>query len=310
MDHLSIVGAGSVGTAVAFAALNHRISDHLSIYDLNGPKARAEVLDLRHGLEFVGPATIEGGDDMEVCAGADVIVVTAGAKQRPGESRLDLASRNARIFADMIPRLTEVAPDALVLIVTNPVDVLTQLSIEITGRTDGSVFGSGTVLDSSRLRHLLAVRFDIAERHVHAHVVGEHGDSETVLWSSARIGGAPLTELETGGRRLDAEERAALLHEVRTSAYEIIEGKGATSWAISLAIAQILSSLDRRSHSAVLPVTAPVDILGIDGVCISLPRLVDAGGAGEILPFTTTEEEREAIQASARAVQEVVDQVR
>src|SRR5690606_4510682 len=176
---------------------NRGIADHISLYDLDEKKVRAEALDLSHGLEFMGPATIAGSTDISVCEGADVIVITAGAKQRPGESRLELTARNAGIFRDMVPRLTEAAPDALLLIVTNPVDVLTQLTIRLTGRDDGTVLGSGTVLDSSRLRHLLALRFAIAERHVHAHVVGDHGDSETVLWSSATIGGAPLVELRT-----------------------------------------------------------------------------------------------------------------
>lgn len=293
---------------MAFAALNRGIADHISLYDLDSTKVRAEVLDLSHGLEFVGPATISGGADVSVCEGADVIVITAGAKQRPGETRLELTSRNAGIFRDMIPKLTRVAPDALLLVVTNPVDVLTQLAIGITGRDDGTVFGSGTVLDSSRLRHLLALRFAIAERHVHAHVVGEHGDSETVLWSSATIGGAPLVELATAdGRRLGAEDRMEILADVRNSAYEIIAGKGSTSWAVSLAVTQILDALDRESHSAVLPVTAPVGaVLDLGDVCISLPRLVDAAGAGEVLPFSANEDEVGAIRASASAVREAV----
>lgn len=300
-----------MGTAIAFAALNRGIAEHLSLYDLNETKVRAEVLDLRHGLEFVGPATIEGGSDVSVCSGADVVVVTAGVKQRPDETRLELTARNAEIFADMIPKLVEAAPEALILVVTNPVDVLTQISIRITGRDDGSVFGSGTVLDSSRLRHLLALRFAIGERHIHAHVVGEHGDSETVLWSSATIGGAPLVGLTAAdGRRLGEEDRAEIVAQVRNSAYEIIAGKGATSWAIALAITQILDALDRESHSAVLPVTAPTDsALGLGGVCVSLPRLVDAAGAGEILPFAATDDEKAAIRASAREVQEAVDAV-
>ncbi|HLT97773.1 MAG TPA: L-lactate dehydrogenase [Acidimicrobiia bacterium] len=309
MRHLSIVGAGSVGTAIAFAALNKGLADHFSLYDLDHDKVRAEVLDLRHGLEFVGPATIEGAADVAVCSDADVIVITAGAKQRPGESRLELTTRNSAIFADMIPKLVEVAPEAVLLVVTNPVDVLTALTIRYSGHEDGRVFGSGTVLDSSRLRHILAQRFAIAERHVHAHVVGEHGDTETVLWSSATIGGAPLIEMKTSeGRPLDESDRDEILAQVRNSAYEIIEGKGATSWAIALAVTQILGALDVSGHSAVLPVTAPTDPdLGFDGVCISLPRLVDAAGVGEVLPFSATDEEMSAIRASAQAVREAID---
>ncbi|MFP3914693.1 MAG: lactate/malate family dehydrogenase [Actinomycetota bacterium] len=308
MRHLGIVGAGSVGTAIAFSALTKGIAEHLSLYDVDAGRVRAETLDLRHGLEFVGPATIEGSDDAGVCSGADVVVVTAGAKQRPGESRLGLAGRNAAVLREIVPRMVEVAPEALLLIVSNPVDALTQLAIDITGRVDGTVFGSGTVLDSSRLRHLLAVRYAIAERHVHAHVVGEHGDSEIVLWSSATIGGAPLTEVETpNGRRLAEEERDALLAEVRNAAYEIIAGKGATTWAVALAVTHVLAAVDRTSHAAVLPVTAPVDpALGLAEVCISLPRLVDSAGAGPILPFSATTTEKDQIRASAAAVARAV----
>jgi L-lactate dehydrogenase len=305
VEHLAIVGAGSVGTAIAFAAMVRGQARQISLYDLNEAKARAEILDLRHGLEFVSPAVIEGGDDIAVCSGADVIVITAGAKQRQGESRLDLAGRNADLLRALLPGLTASAPDAVILIVTNPVDVLTQLTVQITGRDDGSVLGSGTVLDSSRLRHLLALRYGIAERHVHAHVVGEHGDSESVLWSSARIGGAPLEQVVTKESRvLNESDRQEILDQVRNAAYEIIAGKGATSWAIALATCQILDALDLTSHSAVLPVTAPLEPgLDLGRVAISLPRLVDVAGAGAILPFTATPAELNSIRVSAAAVE-------
>lgn len=312
MDHLGIIGAGSVGTAIAFAALNRGVARRISLHDLNAKKVRAEVLDLRHGLEFVRPAIVEGSDDIEVCSGADVIVITAGAKQLPGESRRDLASRNADLLRVIIPLLESVAPDGVILLVSNPVDVLTQLAIEATGRDDGSVFGSGTVLDSSRLRHLLAGRYGVAERHVHAHVAGEHGDSETVLWSSARIGGVPLDQVTTTeGRVLDDSDRKLIADQVRNAAYEIIAGKGATSWAISLATVQILGALDQTDHASVLPVTAPVDpALGLGSSCISLPRLVDHAGAGRILPLDLTPTEHSQLAASAAEVEKAVVSVR
>ncbi len=312
MNHLAIIGAGNVGTAITFTALNRGIARHLSLYDIDRPRAIGEMLDLRDGLQFVRPATIEASDQISVCADADVVVITAGAKQRPGESRLDLASRNAGLLRSLLPDITRVAPEAVLLIVTNPVDVLTQVAVDMTGRADGTVFGSGTVLDSSRLRHLIALRFGIAERHIHAHVVGEHGDSETVLWSSANIGGAPLTAAwTTGGGPIEGDEQARLLHQVRNAAYEIIAGKGATSWAIALATAQILDALEQTTQSSVLPVTGPIDPgLGLGDVCVSLPRLVDANGAGPILPLVATDEELAAIRASVAAVRETVEKIR
>ncbi len=256
MNHLAIVGAGSVGAAIAFTALNRGVANHLSLYDLDGARATAEMLDLRHGLQFVRPATIDAGGSVSVCTGADVVVISAGAKQRPGETRLALAGRNGALIRGLLPGLGEVAPNAVILVVTNPVDVLTQLAIELTDRDDGTVFGSGTVLDSSRLRHLLALRYGIAERHVHSYVVGEHGDSESVLWSSATIGGAPLAAVKADdGNYLDEAGRTLLLDQIRSAAYEIIAGKGATSWGIALATGQILEALDQTTHSAILPVS-------------------------------------------------------
>ena len=304
MDHLAVIGAGSVGTSIAFAALTRGVAQRISLYDVDSGKVRDEVLDLRHGLEFVRPAMIDGSDDIAVCAGADVVVLTAGAKQKPGESRLDLATRNARILHALLPSLMAVAPDALTLLVTNPVDVLTNLAIRITGKDDGTVLGSGTVLDSSRLRHLLASIYGVAERHVHAHVVGEHGDSETVLWSTARIGGAPLDLVPTReGGILDQSDRDRIADQVRNAAYEIIAGKGATTWAISLATTQILGALDQTTNASVLPVSATIDPeLGLGPWCVSLPRLVDRGGAGTILPLTVSDSELEAIRASSAEV--------
>lgn len=299
-----MIGAGGVGTSIAFTALNRGVAQRISLYDVDSGKVRAEVLDLRHGLEFVRPAVIDGSDDIAVCAGADVVVLTAGAKQKTGESRLDLATRNARILHALLPRLTEVAPDAVILLVTNPVDVLTHLAIRITGKDDGTVLGSGTVLDSSRLRHLLASIYGVAERHVHAHVVGEHGDSETVLWSTARIGGVPLDLVPTRkGGILDQSDRDRIADQVRNAAYEIIAGKGATTWAISLATTQILGALDQTTNASVLPVSATIHPeLGLGPWCVSLPRLVDRGGAGTILPLTVSDSELEAIQASSAEV--------
>jgi L-lactate dehydrogenase len=312
VNHLAIVGAGSVGTAIAFTALNRGVASHLSLYDLDGARATAEMLDLRHGLQFVRPATIDAGASVSVCTGADVVVITAGGKQRPGEARLALAERNGALFRELLPTLIEVAPNAVILVVTNPVDVLTQLAIELTDRDDGTVFGSGTVLDSSRLRHLLALRYGIAERHVHAYVVGEHGDSESVLWSSATIGGAPLAAVTADDAvHLDEDGRSKLLDQIRNAAYQIIAGKGATTWGIALATGQILDALDQTTHSAILPVSGPIDMeLGLGKVCISLPRLVDANGAGPLLPLVATNEELAAIRASAAAVRQTLDSIR
>ncbi len=240
------------------------------------------MLDLRHGLQFVGGGRVNGGGDVAVCADADLIVVTAGAKQDPGQTRLELAEANVALIRRALPPLLDVAPDAIVLLVTNPVDVVTYVAQEISGLPHDRVIGSGTVLDTSRLRHLLAERLGVAVNSVHAMVVGEHGDSEIVLWSSATVGGTPLLDVVgPDGGRVDPDELDGLLHEVRTAAYEIIAGKGATNLAIGLATARIVRSV-ARDERAVLPVSIRTEVDGIGEVCLSLPSVV--GRAGRAVP--------------------------
>jgi L-lactate dehydrogenase len=306
---LAVVGAGSVGTSVAYASMIRGVADEIALYDTNGAKATAEVLDLRHGLQFAAPARIIGGDDPEVCAGSDVIVVTAGAKQHPGQTRLDLAAANAALVRRALPGLVELAPDTLVLVVTNPVDVVTFVAQDATGLPAGRVLGSGTVLDTSRLRFLLAEELGVAVTSVHATVVGEHGDSEIVLWSTATVGGAPLAEV-TGptGATIDPERHDALLAEVRGAAYRVIEGKGATNLAIGLAAARILRCVvtDER---AVLPVSVRTTIPDVGDVCLSLPSVVGRAGVLTTLDTPMDERERAGLRSSAAAIRAVLDTV-
>src|SRR4051794_5774097 len=178
---IAIVGAGSVGATIAYACLMRGVGQRIALYDVNRAKVEAEVLDLSHGLQFVPMAGVEGSDDVAVCADADVVVITAGAKQKPGQTRMDLLAANAGIFRSMVPQLQKVAPDALFLVVSNPVDVMTYATLKITSLAKERVIGSGTVLDSSRFRFLIAQRCGVAVQNVHAYIVGEHGDSEIPL---------------------------------------------------------------------------------------------------------------------------------
>lgn len=311
VPHVAVVGAGSVGATIVFATLLRGLAERVSLYDINAEKTEAEVLDLRQGLQFVPSANVDGGADIEVCRGADIIVITAGAKQKPGQSRLELAAVNARICRTMVPELLEVAPDAVILMVTNPVDVVTSIAIEAAGLPEGRVFGSGTVLDTSRLRLLLAQRCGVAVQNVHAYIVGEHGDSELALWSSATIGSVPINEwVGFGGTVLSGAERHDLLDEVRTAALKIIAGKGATNWAVGLATTRILEAI-LRDEQRVLPVTAPIgDFAGINrDICLSIPRVVGKTGVGPPLPTPINDEEREQLVASADAVESVLKSV-
>src|SRR5207237_396700 len=201
------------------------VAKSIALYDVNAAKVEAEVLDLNHGLQFVPMATIEGSSDLAVCAEADVVVVTAGAKQKPGQSRMELASANAAICRDLIPRVLAVAPRAILLLVTNPVDVITYVTLKVSGLPRERVLGSGTVLDSSRFRFLIARRLRVAVQNVHAYIAGEHGDSEIPLWSSAQVGNIPLHQWAVAGHgKMSVMDRTEIFQNVKNAAYQIIQG--------------------------------------------------------------------------------------
>lgn len=309
IEKLAIVGAGSVGSAIAYAATIDRLADDIVLYDLDGARAEAEALDLGHGLQFVGGGRVRGGDDLGLCTDADLVVVTAGATHSPGGSRLDLAASNVALVRELAPRLVEAAPDAILLFVTNPVDVVTYVAQEVTGLSTSRVIGSGTVLDSSRLRHLVAERLGVAVTSVHAAVVGEHGDSELVLWSSATVGGAPLWDVVgSEGQRIDPSERDTMRDEVRGAAARIIAGKGNTNLAIGLATTRIVRAIS-RDERAVLPVTVRVDVDGVGSVCLSLPSIVGRDGVLGRIPVPMDADEQAAYRASAATLRTVLDSV-
>jgi L-lactate dehydrogenase len=309
LEKVAVVGAGSVGSAVAYATTIDRLADETALYDVDRARAEAEALDLSHGLQFVGGGRIVGGDDIAVCADADLVVITAGATHGPGGSRLDLAAANGRLVRDLVPRLVAVAPEAIFLFVTNPVDVVTYIAQDVSGLPPERIIGSGTVLDSSRLRHLLAARLGIGVTSIHAMVVGEHGDSEIVLWSSATVGGTPLLDVVgPDGGRIEASEREALRRDVREAAGRIIAGKGNTNLAIGLATARIARAIS-RDERAVLPVSVRTTVDGVGDVCLSLPAVVGRAGILTHLSVPLDDAEREGLDHSARALRSVIDQV-
>lgn len=307
---IAIVGAGSVGATIAYACMMRGIAPQLALYDVNRKKVDAEVLDLNHGLQFVPMATIEGSDDVGICADADVIVVTAGAKQKAGQSRLDLATANTAICRKMLPELVRLAPHALLLMVTNPVDVMTYVALKVTGWPRQRVLGSGTVLDSSRFRYLIARRCNVAVQNVHATIAGEHGDSEIPLWSSARIGNVPLHEWAVPAHgRLTVRDRTDVFVNVRDAAQQIIAGKGATNYAIGLATAKILEAI-LKDENRILPVSSLLsDYHGIDDVCLSVPCIVNRKGVETALDFPMNDAERAGLANSAERIREAIRSV-
>ncbi|MBN9376575.1 MAG: L-lactate dehydrogenase [Cellulomonas sp.] len=304
---LGIVGAGAVGSTMAFAALMAGAARTVALFDINRAKVEAEVLDLSHGIQFMPMAEVTGSDEIEVLADSDVIMFTAGAKQKPGQSRLDLAGATISLVSKVLPGLVRVAPNAVYVMVTNPVDVVTYAALKMSGLPQNQLFGSGTVLDSSRLRYLVAAETGVAVQSVHAYVAGEHGDTEIPLWSLASLGGMPLLEWRGVGKPgpLTAELREQIAREVVESAYKITEGKGATNYAIALAGTRIVETILNDEHG-VLPVSSLLDdYYGISDVCLSVPTVVSASGVGERLAVPLSPDELDGLRRSADAVREV-----
>ncbi|MFS0792702.1 L-lactate dehydrogenase [Microbacterium sp. 1P10AE] len=308
---LTVVGAGSVGASVAYASLIRGSARHVALYDIAEAKVEAEVLDLAHGTQFTGSSDITGGSDVSVAEGSHVVVITAGAKQNPGQTRTELAATNAGIIQRMMPELLEVAPNAIYVIVTNPCDVLTVLAQQATGLPTQRIFASGTVLDTSRLRWKIAQRAGVATSSVHAWIVGEHGDTEFPLWSTATIGSVPITEYDLpDGTRFDEAELDAIAIDVRDAAYKVIQGKGATNYAIGLSSARIVEAILRDEH-AILPVSTVLeDFHGISGMALSVPSVVSSKGAVPLTGTPFSDRELMLLRRSADALTTVADSLR
>lgn len=302
---VSIIGAGAVGASMAYAMLIRESAREVVLYDTNEPKVRAEVLDLAHGTQFTGATSVSGGADISVTANSDVIVVTAGAKQKPGQTRLELVGVNAAITRSLIPQLLEHSPEAIIILVTNPCDVLATVAQQISGLPANRVFSSGTVLDSSRLRWLLGERLGVNASSIHAMIIGEHGDSEFGLWSQAAIGPVPLMNWrDKNGRGLSELELDEIAHSVRNAAYQVIEGKGATNFAIGLSGARIVEAV-LSDENAILPVSSVLqNYHGISGIAMSVPTLVNRNGAARAIEVPMTDGELALFERSAAAIRD------
>ncbi|MBP7146753.1 MAG: L-lactate dehydrogenase [Acidobacteria bacterium] len=301
---IAVVGAGLVGATAAYALMIGGLASEIVLVDADRRRAEGEAMDLAHGAPFARPVTVRAGT-LEDCAGARLVVLAAGAAQRPGQDRLDLLRANAEVFRSIVPPLARAAPDSVLLVVSNPVDVLTYAALRLSGFPAARVIGSGTVLDTARLRSLVGQRLAIDPRSVHVYVVGEHGDSEVVLWSRAMVAGMPLDEFcRQRGTDCGAAERAQLAAEVRRAAYEIIERKRATYYAIGLGVRQVVEAI-LRSQRTVLTVSSLLQgELGLADVCLSLPAVLDAGGVGHLLVPAMDEPEAAALRRSADVLRE------
>lgn len=308
---VGVVGTGNVGTAAAYAMFNQRLASELLLVDKDDRRAEGEAMDLMHGQQLVGRVTCRAVD-YRALSDAQVIVLTAGASQKsPDESRLELLTRNARIFQEIIAELDENAPHAILLVATNPVDVLTFLAQEMSDRSDERIIGTGTLLDTARFRALLGQHYGVDPRSVHAYILGEHGDTEVPIWSNATLGGQAIQGRTVLGREWNADEMQALFERARDAAYHIIDRKGYTNTAIGVVIARIVRAI-LEDQQNVLPVSVrPDGAYGITDVTLSTPCVIGSDGVEKHVVPELSAEERQALRASAdtlRASRKEVEQ--
>jgi L-lactate dehydrogenase len=305
---VTIIGAGAVGTSLAYACLIRESAREVALYDIQTEKVEAEVLDLAHGTQFTGSSRVTGGSDLSVVDGSNVVVITAGAKQHPGQTRLDLVGTNARILETLMPQLVQRAPDAVYIIVSNPCDVLAVIAQRISGLPASRVFASGTVLDSSRLRWKLAERAGVSPTSVHAMIAGEHGDSEFALWSQASIGPVPILDWQPAeGEPFTTAELDQIADDVKNAAYKVIAGKGATNYAIGLSGARIVEAV-LHDEGAILPVSTVLENYhGISGVALSVPSIVNGEGVSRVLDLAYSEREAQQLATSAAALRATLE---
>ena len=296
---VAIIGAGHVGATTAYALLLSGLAPEIVLIDLDAQRAQGEAMDLMHAVPFSDPVRVWAGGYEDV-DGAAVVVLTAGANQRPGETRLQLLGRNAAILREIVPQVIARAPDAILLMTTNPVDVLTWATLATSALSTGRVIGSGTILDTARFRSLLSRHFGVDARSVHAHIIGEHGDTEVAAWSIATIGGMPIAEFQAAsGRVLDRESRERIVTDTRRAAYEIIERKGATYYAVAAGVVRIIQAI-LRDESTVLTVSSRLTgSYGLEDVCLSLPCIVNRSGIAQLLDPPLAAEELSALRHSA-----------
>jgi L-lactate dehydrogenase len=306
INKVTIIGAGFVGSTTAYTLMISGLVSEIAIIDINTDKAEGEVMDLNHGISFVSPVRIHTGT-YEDCRDSDIVIITAGANQKPGETRLDLVKKNVQVFKSIISQITKYCQNSILLVVTNPVDILTYVTYKISGFPKNKVIGSGTVLDTARFRYLLAHHVGIDARNVHGYIIGEHGDTEVTVWSSANIAGIHADEYCEKCHKCDEKIRKhKIFEDVKNAAYKIIEKKGATYYAVALAVKRIVEAIVRDENS-ILTVSGMLDgQYGIDDVCLSLPTIVNSKGIGTILNIPLDNREIDLLNKSAETLKEVI----
>jgi L-lactate dehydrogenase len=303
---IGIVGTGNVGVAAAYAIFMQGLASEIILIDKNVKRAEGEAMDLIHGQAFYETINVRAGDYKDL-ASAQLVVITAGVAQKPGESRLDLLNRNAAVFKEIVVELDQHSPRSVLVIASNPVDILTYVTQKISRRDPSRVIGTGTMLDTGRFRALLGAHYGVDPRSVHAYILGEHGDTEVPAWSMAKIGGVSLVDHTVLGKSFQAEEMNRLFEQVRDAAYEIIDRKGYTNTAIGMAIVRLVKAV-LEDQKSVLPVSRMLNgQYGIEDVCLSIPSVIGINGLGDAVLPDLNDAELGALRYSARTLRESIN---
>lgn len=309
MSKISIIGAGAIGATTAFALLQKGVAREIVINDINQEKALGEVLDLIHGSALASPCNVTLGS-LEDTKDSDIIIITAGVAQKPGEARLDLVDKNYKIFKSFVPTIAKLSPNAILLVVSNPVDILAYITYKLSGFPKERVIGSGTVLDTTRLRSLLGKYFGVDGRIVQGYVLGEHGDSEFVPWSSLTIGNIPIEDFSTQlSIEWDKATEKVIADDVKNAAYEVINRKGATAFSVAAVLTRIVEAFLKDEKTILSVSTLLNDYYGISETYLSVPTIVGKHGVEKVLNIEFSEEEKEKFVTSANLMKQYIDRI-
>lgn len=306
---ISIIGAGFVGATSAYALMIGGLASEIVIVDINKEKALGEAMDLAHGVSFVKPVEVYAGDYKDT-EDSDIVIITAGAAQKPGETRLDLINKNLDIFKEIIPKIVKYSPNSILLVVANPVDILTYITYKLSGFPKQRVIGSGTVLDTSRFKHLLSEYFNIDDRNIHTYIIGEHGDSEVPTWSLTNIAGMNIDDYcKNVCQKYDELSKHKIHDDVKNAAYEVINRKGATYFAVALAIKRIVEAILRDENSILTVSSLLQGQYGINDIYVGVPTIVGSSGTKKILEVPLDEEELNKLKISTTKLKECIDKL-
>lgn len=309
---ITIIGAGSVGSTIAYTLSNEDIASEIVMIDINKQKVKGEAMDIIQGASFRDPISVIAGD-YEDAKDSDIVIITSGIARKPGQTRIELTQTNVNILKSITPEIVKAAPNALYIIVSNPVDIMTYVFTKISGLPEQQIIGSGTLLDTARLRYGLSEHFEIAQRNIHAYVMGEHGDTSFVPWSIAKISGAAVDDyadmMKPYGKNFKELDKEEMTDYVHKSGGRIIENKGATFYAVSVAVCRLCSLLLSSNESICTVSTLLHGEYGIDDVCISIPTLIGPAGVKGKVPVRMTDEELAKLKLSAESLKNVIKQI-